>query len=307
MVVLGEAYTRHIASNFGDDGRRWLQALPGLVAELAERWQLTVKAPFALSYNYVAPVVRADGTEAVLKIGVPSPELTTEIAAQELYAGRGMVQLLEIDHPRRAMLLERLRPGTPLARLAAKDDEQATLIAAQVMQQLFLPPPPVHPFPTLDRWLGSIDEHRRRYGGSGPLPARRFEQAEAYRDELLASEGPPVVLHADLHHDNILQAGHAGWLAIDPKGVVGEAEYEVGTLLHNPWSDLLHWPAPRRTTVRRVDLLAEHLGFDRHRILQWGVVNAVLSACWCAEDGGDGWQFPLACAEILGDLVEHPS
>ena len=302
MVVIGDAFRRRIARIFGAEGEAWLRRLPGLAAELAERWQLTVQPPFALSHNYVAPVVRADGTEAVLKLGVPHPELATEMAALELYAGRGMVGLLEIDRERSAMVLERLRPGTPLAQLAAQDDEGATLVAARVMRQLWLPVPPGHPFPALERWLWAIRDLRERFdGGTGPLPAGRVEQAEAYRDELLASMGPPVLLHADLHHDNILRAARAPWLAIDPKGVVGEAAYEVGTLLHNPWPDLLHRPDPQRVLARRVDLLAEALGFDRQRILRWGVVNAVLAACWSTE-GGDDWWFPLACADILASI-----
>ncbi len=303
MVVIGVAFRRRIAGAFGEQGEAWLQRLPGLVAELAERWQLTVQPPFALSHNYVAPVIRADGAEAVLKLGVPNPELATEMVALEFYAGRGMVGLLAIDRERGALVLERLRPGTPLARLAARDDEEATRIAARVMQQLRLPVPPDHPFPSLERWLRDIRRLRERFdGGTGPLPARRVEQAEAYRDELLASAGPPVLLHADLHHDNILQAARAPWLAIDPKGVVGEAAYEVGALLHNPWPDLLRRPEPQRVLARRVDLLAETLGFDRRRILRWGIVNAVLAACWCTEGGGDEWQFPRACADILASI-----
>jgi streptomycin 6-kinase len=303
VVILSGTFRRRISRTFGEEGEAWLRALPGLVAELSDEWQLTLGPPFALSYNYVAPVTRAGGGEAVLKLGVPHPELLTEMAALELYAGRGMVAPLAIDRARGAILLERLRPGTPLARLAADDDEAATLIAARTMQELRCPVPPDHPFPTLERWLRGIRDLRVRFdGGTGPLPARRVEQAEAYRDELLASAGPPVLLHADLHHDNILRADRAPWLAIDPKGVVGEAAYEVGTLLHNPWPDLLNWPDPRRTLARRVDLLAEALDLDWQRVLRWGIVNAVLAACWCTEGGGDRWQFPLACADLLASI-----
>lgn len=303
MIVIDEPFRQRIARAFGAEGAAWLERLPGLVAELAERWQLTVQPPFALSYNYVAPVTRADGAEAVLKLGVPHPELATEMAALERYAGRGLVRLLELDRERSAMLLERIRPGTPLTQLAAQDDEEATRIAARLMRQLRLPTPPEHPFPSLERWLRGIRDLRARFaGGTGPLPARLVEQAEAYRDELLASPGPPVVLHADLHHDNILQTGENSWRAIDPKGVVGEAAYEVGTLLHNPWPDLLARPEPGRVLARRVDLLVETLELDRQRILRWGVVNAVLSACWSTEGGGESWRFPIACAELLAGI-----
>ena len=94
----------------------------------------------------------ADGTEVVLKLGVPNPELTTEIAALRLYDGYGAARLLDADVEAGFLLLERLRPGTPLVEVA--DDAQATAIAAGVMRKLWRPVPPEHPFPDVRRWRG---------------------------------------------------------------------------------------------------------------------------------------------------------
>src|SRR5207247_11215211 len=102
------------------------------------------------TYSYVAPAVLEDGTDVVLKVGFPSREFMTEMEALRLFEGHGIVQLLDADAGQGAMLLERLRPGTPLADLA--DDEEATSIAAGVMRQLWRPAPPEHPFPTVARW-----------------------------------------------------------------------------------------------------------------------------------------------------------
>ena len=112
----------------------------------------------------------------------------------------------------------------------------------------------------------------------------------------------PMLLHGDLHHDNILSAERQPWLAIDPKGIVGEPAYEVGALLRNPWSVLLDMPQPGRILARRVDQLAEELGFDRARIVGWGIAQAVLSAWWCLEDHYPGWEFSIGCAELLAEL-----
>jgi streptomycin 6-kinase len=112
----------------------------------------------------------------------------------------------------------------------------------------------------------------------------------------------PVLLHGDLHHDNILAAGRHLWLAIDPKGIVGEPSYEVGALLRNPWPQLLDMPQPGRILAQRVDQLAAELGFDRARIVGWGVAQAVLSAWWCLEDGYMGWEYAIGCAELLAAL-----
>ena len=101
------------------------------------------------------------------------------------------------------------------------------------------------------------------------------------RDELLATSTESVVLHGDLHHDNILQSGD-GWKAIDPHGLTGEPCYEVGALLRNPIANLERLPA---VFERRIDILTAELGFSTERIRQWSFVQAVLSAWWFYEDG----------------------
>jgi streptomycin 6-kinase len=286
----------------GAAGQAWLERLPAFLDACAQRWSLQLLPPFPnLSYNYVAPAVRADGSAVVLKVGVPNPELLTEAAALRLYAGRGTVQLLDADPEWGALLLERLQPGTPLSSLA--DDEQATAIAAGVMRQLWRPLPPDHPFPTLARWFASLGRLRQRFGGgTGPLPGHLVERAERLLAELLATAGEPVLLHADLHHTNILRAERQPWLALDPKGVAGEPAYEVGTFLYNPLPQVASWPELPKVLGQRVDLLSAELGFERERILAWGIATAVLSACWSVEDEAHGWEPVLVCAEALAGL-----
>jgi streptomycin 6-kinase len=283
---------------YGEAGAAWLERLPALLAGCTERWAVTVGPPFPLSYNYVAPAVRADGSAAVLKVGYPCRELVTEIAALRLFDGRGIARLLEVDPDQGALLLERLQPGTPLD--AADDDEAATAIAADVMRRLWRPAPAEHAFPTTADWARGFQRLRAQFdGGTGPFPTRLVEQAETLFGELLASGGEPALLHGDLHHGNILTDSPASWRAIDPKGLVGEPAYEAGALLRNPLPDLLAWPDPRRTLARRLDLLAESLDFDRTRLRDWGFAQAVLSAWWSFEDHGHGWEPAIACAELL--------
>ncbi len=109
----------------------------------------------------------------------------------------------------------------------------------------------------------------------------------------------PVLLHGDLHHDNILSADREPWLAIDPKGVVGEAEYEVGAFVRNR---LFAGPKPEMLLARRVDQFVDELGFDRERIVGWSLAQAVLSAWWSFEDSGHVWNEAIACAELLAEL-----
>ena len=301
--AVSDQFARRIVGTFGEAGIEWLSCLPSLVAECAQRWSLTVMPPFEpLSYNFVAPAIRADGTDMVLKLGVPNPELLTEIAALRIFDGHGIVQLLDSDLDRGALLVERLKPGTPLVDLA--DDEAATSIAAQVMRQLWKPVPAEHPFPTVAKWAQGLQRLRKRFdGGTGPFPSYWIERAEGLFAELLGSMAEPVLLHGDLHHENILAAERQPWLALDPKGVVGEPAYEVGAFLRNPLPRILHEPQPGRMLARRVAQLAEELDFNPARLVGWGVAQAVLSAWWDFDDSGDRWEESLAFAELLAALL----
>jgi streptomycin 6-kinase len=113
----------------------------------------------------------------------------------------------------------------------------------------------------------------------------------------------PVLLHADLHHWNILSSQRGCWLAIDPKGVVGEPAYETGAWLRNPFPQLLHSSHALGMTQRRLDQMAEGLGFDRLRLACWAFAQAVLSAWWAFEDHSYDWRQSLAVAEMLQQLT----
>jgi streptomycin 6-kinase len=112
----------------------------------------------------------------------------------------------------------------------------------------------------------------------------------------------PVVLHGDLHHDNVLHSGTDGWVAIDPAGVVGEREYGTGALLRNPWPGLLELPDPGRITRRRIDQLAEALDLDADRVRGWAYSQAVLAAVWCEQYAKDP-AYMRACADLFEPLT----
>jgi streptomycin 6-kinase len=286
------------------EGASWLRRLPALIADLAEHWGLSVGAPFELSFNYAAAAWRADGSEAVLKVGFPHHELEREIAALRHYDGDGICRLLEADEARHAMLLERLRPGQMLVDLSIADDEAATRIGAQVMRRLWRPVPApsvAAAFEPIAAWFGrAFARHRAEYGGAGPLPAAIFERGEAFASDLLGSAPSNMLLHGDFHHYNVLSADRAPWLAIDPKGMTGDPGYEVGPFLLNPHFGGAE-PPPERLR-RRLDIFAEELSYDRARLRDWGIAHAILSACWSAEDGGQGWQKAITTAETLLSL-----
>ena len=291
------AFAEHIRVVHGAGGEAWLRRLPSLVDELCARWGLTLGRPFALSFNYVVGVTRADGTEAVLKLCTPDRVVRREIAALRLYAGDGACRLLEADQERCALLLERVRPGGMLVQAAARDDDEATRVGARLLRRLWRPLPPGGAFRPLAEWFGAFARHRAAHGGgAGPLPADLLEHAERLAPRLLASAPTCVVLHGDFHHFNVLRSRRDGWLAIDPKGMSGDPGYDVGPFLCNPSL------SPPEVLARRLAIFADELGYDRDRLRDWGIAHAVLSACWSVEDEGDGWQDAIATARILMQL-----
>ena len=278
-------FAQRMREVYPEKGQAWLDRLPEKIRELEERWAIRVAEPFpGLTYNYVAPATRRDGAVAVLKLGVPNPELRSEAATLRLDGGRGYARLLEADEQVAALLLERVIPGTALVELA--DDDEATRVAASVMKRIWRRAPDGSSFPTVGDWARGMARLRARFNGAtGPFDRELVEEAERLYSQLLPTMSEPVVLHGDLHHMNILR-GESDWLAIDPKGVVGEPVYEVGALLRNPFPEILSWPNAKDTFRRRVGILSEELGFDPRRIRDWAVAQGVLSAWWSYEDHG---------------------
>jgi len=270
----------------GEEGQVWLDSLPELLTEFSERWQLTLAKPYPnLSYNFVVPGERRDGSEVVLKLGVPSSksESGAEAAALHHFGGRGAVQLLEKDMDRGVMLIERANPGEMLT--TVQDETLATLTAARVMRRLHRPPVEHGKLHRLSEWVAGFQKLRARFdGGTGPLPSEMIERAEKLGDELLSSTKRDVVLHADLHHFNILSSHRGPWLAIDPKGVIGDPAYEPAPFLGNPKLESVE------VLKLRIETFAAELGFEEERILAWAFVYSMMSAWWTIEDGGDWFE-----------------
>jgi len=271
----------------GEAGAAWAEGLPSVVADLEARWNVRVESVYPLSYNWVARAVNSAGEPVVLKIGWPGEEeVFSEMAALCAFDGRGIAQLLAYDGPSAAMLLECIEPGVPLEQMA--DDDEATRIAAQVMRELWVEPPEQgrEALITVARWgMGFQKLHATFGGGTGPFSPQLVERAERTWAELEASPAhPPMLLHGDLHHWNILSAQRSPWLAIDPKGLIGEPAYEPGALLRNPWPDVSDVPLLLERLPRRVAIIHEMLGLDRQRILAWSFTQAVLSSWWTYEE-----------------------
>jgi streptomycin 6-kinase len=323
-----------IQNTFREEGHAFLKALPDLIAEASARWELTDVQPApTLSYNFVAFARRgevisphitdnqsigrgdpAPTNDVVLKMGVPNREMRSEMAALRLFNGEGACRLIEYDEEKCWMLLEQLKPGVMLATL--EDDEEATRIAAEVMKRIWRSGLDTSfatnaqdysttnnnsKFIQLTNWFfGGFERLRKQFNGeTGPLNVKLVEHVERSTKEFFAENHSPVLMHGDLHHYNILSS-ERGWLVIDPKGVIGPAGYEVGPLMLNPWGSFSDGIS-RQLIMRRIDILHEHLGFERERIREWSLAHSVLSAWWGIEDN-TGWEYAMQFAELLASL-----
>ncbi len=164
---LPPVFITNITNTFGENGRRFLDDLPMLLANASLRWDLVVGDPFLLSYNYVCAATRVDGSPAVLKVGVPNVELTSEINALKEYDGHGACILYESDPEIGMLLLERLLPGTMLATL--QDDDRATEIAADVLVAIQRPAPGGIGFLSLRAWFDELKNFARASAGAPVL------------------------------------------------------------------------------------------------------------------------------------------
>jgi streptomycin 6-kinase len=272
-----------------------LARLPTLVADLGERWSLSIdRAVQHIKLNYVAPATRADGTRCILKVSRHVAETRSEIAALRLWNGHGSARLMEADPDIGALLVERLEPGTLLVDLAATDDDAATRIAATVLAELWRPLPAAHELRSLASWCDAYERNRAALlRGVDGFPVGLFERADALRRELLDSGPPPLTLHGDVHHYNILRAQRAEWLSIDPKGLAGDPCFDVCQFLRNPTR------MPLRVNRRRLEVFCVELGLDHARTRDWCVVHAVLDACWDFEDGSPSLAEKVGYAQEL--------
>lgn len=287
--------TKNIMAIYGEQGRQWLQDLPEFLVCCEQAWHLRLEPCYQhLSFHYVAPGVLLDGTRVVLKCSPPNAGFHHEIAALEHFNGMGAVKLLRADAAQGSMLLEHIHPGSSLEQL--RHTQEAVTVSAAVIKQLHKPLLSSVLFPSIQDWLRGFENLRQRFkGGTGPFPKDLIDRAEQISKDLLVSSGEQVLLHGDLHDENILFSKERGWLAIDPKGVIGEREFEL--------------PLPKLnecfTRVQLEEIIKQFIdatGFDIKRVAGWLCVKAVLAAWWVFEDTGEpGSQF-IALAEYVQSL-----
>ncbi|HWC29731.1 MAG TPA: aminoglycoside phosphotransferase family protein [Dehalococcoidia bacterium] len=296
-IVIPPALRQNRLRNNGEVAQAWLDSLPALAQRVAEDWGLTIEAPFPdLSYNYVTRVRRADGSPAVLKLCLPDTDMRLEAAALAGFDGRGCVRLLQSDLDAGVLLLELVQPGTPVWHLG--DDSAEIGAAAALMRELWRRPPQDNVFPHALDWVhealmpDAIRETKLANPWLEPALRTVAERADPRGD---------VLLHGDLHHNNILASAEDAWVAIDPKGVVGDRAWELAPFIFNRLG-IIHEADWLRAARRGADQFAEELSLERESVYAWSAVRSIQSAFWSLRDYADAstlFRAAVICAEEL--------
>ena len=221
-----------------------------------------------------------DGLGVVLKITKVAGDESHSGEVLKAYGGDGAVRVYESETG--AVLLERLEPGEDLVDLVKEGkDEQATKILVEVIRKLANHEAPAV-CPTVGDWGCGFDRYLQ--SGDERIPREVVHKARELYRALVSSQRNTMLLHGDLQHYNVLFDNKRGWSAIDPKGVVGELEYELGALVRNPVElpEVFKDPA---VIECRLKTLTSSLHLDYSRALHWSYAQAILSAVWGIEDG----------------------
>ncbi|MFH9667696.1 aminoglycoside phosphotransferase family protein [Streptomyces globisporus] len=289
------------ATGFGEEGSAWIAGLPSLAADLLERWQLRRDgAARSGQASLVLPVLRPDGTRAVLKLQLPREETAAALTGLRAWNGDGMVRLLDHDPASSSMLLERLDGARTLASI--DDDDVAMGILAGLHARLVAVPAP--------QGLRGLGEVAAAMLEQVPQAVARLTDP-AGRDLLrgwasavaeLADDPGDRLLHWDLHYDNVLAAEREPWIAIDPEPLVGDPGFDLWPALDSRWDDVVAKGEPLRVVRRRFDLLTESLGLDRARAAGWTLGRLLQNALWDIEDGE---QRLAPSAVVLAEALRH--
>lgn len=301
-MMITDQYRKKIELLSGEDGKKWLENLPEQINYYEKKWNIKTTNPFSLSYNYVCSAVTTDNKNVVLKISFPNnTEFISEIEALKRFPEKVSIKIENEDLENNVVLLEQAVPGTPVSKIS--NDEEQVNITSQVIKKLHVPviENDNNLFPSISTWAKIFDRYKEKTQNNGPIPKDLVDLGHGVFTDLLQENRKQYLLHGDLHNDNILKSVR-GWLVIDPKGILGEREFELGAFLRNPFYDLPKDSNHKEVETRRIIQFAEELGFDRERIRLWSLASSIISMLWFWEDEGKVSDIYLRNAELIRSI-----
>ncbi|WP_088011730.1 aminoglycoside phosphotransferase family protein [Gottfriedia acidiceleris] len=297
MITLPDQFIKTIKAIHKEKGEIWLENFEDLCIKCENRWNMKILAPFELSYNFVAPILIDGQKKAVIKLEVPNEEFNSEVEALNEFKEKEFVKVIDADLNEGILILEQLLPGETLATI--ENEEEAMNIAVKVMKNLWITAPKSTKIPTILSREDSFSRIVEKFpNGLGPVSKEMLLDAFSIFKEMNKTQSTQYLLHGDLHHYNILNAGENSWKVIDPKGLIGEREYDIIQFLLNNLKDK---DIPK-TIEKRIDLLVKELNLNKERVLLWGYSHAVLSTCWSLEDEGTFTEYFFQAINIFKNL-----
>jgi len=282
MIIVPKAFARDTIAREGEAGREWIEALPGLVETLCEKWSLVVDGASLHGYlGMVVPVRRGEDLYA-LKVSWPGISVREDATALSAWDGRGAVRLLDVDLEHSAMLLERLDYTRSLNDVGIED---AVRIAGRLLRRLAIaqraPAPEGHNLPLLSTWATevsrSLPERWKQYGR--PMPRTLLDRAVELTAQLGRACTSNLLVNYDLHYADVLAGRREPWLAVDPRVVVGEPEFGMAQLL---------W--------RRMEEMEAHSGLPHyfHVLTEAAELDPALARSWTLVRCIDYWLWGLS-------------
>ncbi|MFC9687034.1 aminoglycoside phosphotransferase family protein [Kribbella sp. NPDC056951] len=262
-----------------DESPEWLAGLPAQLDEYLDRWKLTRTGDFLNgAASLIVPVVRVDGTPAMLKLQPQNEESEAEALALRTWSPDDVVTVLEDDPATATLLLERLHDRTLNA---VPDHVEATRILAELMARLNLVPAPPEVRKLADIAAEMIED-AADLKLADPEEQRLLQR---YADQVreVMSEPGDRLLHWDLHYGNVMASDRQPWLVIDPKPLAGDPAFELFQALHNRWDDLVATGNLDQAIRDRFDLMLEITGIDRDRALAWTAGRVLQNTIWDEE------------------------
>ncbi len=293
-----EEFARKKQYSADESGRRWIAALPRIVAELLDRWGCVPDGDIRHGeVGIVVPVRHRDLPPAVIKVSFPHPGNVHEPDAYAAWQGTGAVHLYRRADEHFAMLLE--RANDTLATVT--DNDAALTIQGTLTRTLAVAAPADLPRlqDRMDEWTDDITRTAAAYGH--PIPRRVLDAALAtLRD--LGGDQPALLVHGDLHDANILAGQRTPWLAIDPKCLVGDPAYDALNVIRSPrFAPLLFAANPKPHLLRYIEIYSAAAELDPIRTRRWIQAGAVKEALWGREHDDPDWL--IHATEQLAEML----
>ncbi len=289
-------FEQYIIKKYNYEGQKWLHNLPNVISQMADKYHLSNLKPVSnLSINYVMTGQQKD-LLVIVKLNLDHKDLKQEAMALRNLPKPSVPKIIAEEDG--MLLMERIIPGMNLKEYMniqteeIKNSNKRIEICCRLMEQIHKNHIESNDcnFPRVEDQFAALDREWT------DLPALYLDSARKLKNKLLKSlqekQIPLVLLHGDLHYENILLAESANnqvWLAIDPKGVIGYPINEVWASIMDIEKDSIH--------------IAEYFGFDLWEVRKWYFVHLMLASCWSIEDKSNPERF-LNLAAVAFDFIQ---